>query len=82
MNLDPPLPLWILRHIVRENPWLVSDDGTVHRSAELRLGPVSVTTNAEGMLRPRAKARLQAEADAGTLFGTKRQVHARGARQE
>lgn len=69
MNINLPLPLFLLRRLVRQNPWLLSDSGRVRRTASLNLGPIALDIEAEAVLPAAKKAKLQAEADAGTLFG-------------
>lgn len=30
--ISVPIPLWILRRVVKRNPWLLSDEGRVRRT--------------------------------------------------
>jgi len=68
MTFDSPVPLFIVRWMVRRNPWLLSDHGSVARRSGLIIGPAAVDIETEMALRPAHKRKLQAEADAGTLF--------------
>lgn len=63
-----PLPMFILRRIVRKNPWLLADNGFTSQSRVLSLGLFDIEIDAKASLDPKQKARLQAEADAGKLF--------------
>jgi hypothetical protein len=63
-----PLPTWVVRRIVRQNPWLLSDDGTVSRSVTYGFGIGEIPISTRTMLLPAQRARLIAEAEAGTLF--------------
>lgn len=63
-----PLPLFVLRRLVRRHPWLLSDTGTVSRAVTLNLGPLKLEIQSQAALRAKQKAKLQAEAAAGTLF--------------
>jgi hypothetical protein len=65
------LPLFVLRHLVRQNPWLLSDTGSVRRSFTVSLGILELEVQSQTALRPKQKAKLQAEAAAGTLFRDK-----------
>jgi hypothetical protein len=59
------VPSFIMRKIVRRNPWLLSDSGLVHKF--LKIGIFEI--EAEMKLRPDAKTKFQEEeADAGTLL--------------
>jgi len=64
-----PLPMFILRRIVRKNPWLLGQNGFTRRAHRLDLGICELELESEATLSPKQKARLQAEADAGKLFG-------------
>lgn len=63
-----PMPMFLLRRLVRENPWLLADNGFMRRSSKLMLGPLELELESETVLTPKQRARLQAEADAGKLF--------------
>lgn len=63
-----PLPLFIMRRLVRQNPWLLAESGSTRRSAILVLGPLELEVETETILTAGQKAKLQAEADAGILF--------------
>ena len=63
-----PLPMFVLRWIVRRNPWLLAHNGAVRRSRTLSLGFFEIEIENEMELLPEQRAKLQAEADAGTLF--------------
>lgn len=60
MNLHLPLPLWLLRRIVRRNPWLLSDSGQVTRGRKLDLGFMEVDVATSMALDPAKKAQLLA----------------------
>jgi hypothetical protein len=64
-----PLPMFVLRRIVRKNPWLLGENGFTRRTCTLDLGLCELEVEAEGVLGPKEKAKLQAEASAGKLFG-------------
>lgn len=68
MNFSFPMPMFVLRHIVRKNPWLLGDGFPTRRSANIDLGIFGLEIESEMELLPEQKARLRAEADAGTLF--------------
>jgi hypothetical protein len=68
MNLHLPLPMFVLRRIVRKHPWLLADRGVVSRSQTITLVFFGMEIETAAELTPRQKARLQADADAGTLF--------------
>jgi hypothetical protein len=60
--------MFVLRYIVRRNPWLLGEGFATRRGAALTLGPLQVDVSGEIELLPAQKARLIAEANAGTLF--------------
>jgi hypothetical protein len=62
MKLNFPLPIWLLRWLVRRNPWLLSDSGKVTRSRTLDLGLLDIDVTTAISLDPVKKARLLAEA--------------------
>lgn len=62
------MPLFILRRVVRCNPWLLADAGKISRNATLDLGIITVQVNGLMTLRPAQKAKLLVEREAGTLF--------------
>lgn len=66
--MNVPLPMFVLRYIVRKNPWLLGEGFATRRSTTLDLGLWQMGIDAEMELLPSQKARLRAEADAGTLF--------------
>lgn len=72
--MDIPIPRFILRKIIRRNPWLLSDSGAVKRPIQVPVPilPFLVTITFEVVaimtLTSENKAIFQAEADAGTLF--------------
>jgi len=68
-GMDLPLPVFVLRFVVRRNPWLLGEGFSTRRSTTLDLGLWPMRIDAEMELLPSQKARLRAEADAGTLFG-------------
>ncbi len=68
MNLSLPLPMFVLRYIVRKNPWLLGEGFPTRRSTTLDLGLLHVEVDTEMELQPAQKAKLRAEAEAGTLF--------------
>ena len=64
-----PLPMFVLRRIVRRNPWLLANDGVVRRAQKLDvLGVFDLEIESAATLSPKQKAILQAEASAGKLF--------------
>ena len=68
MTIKVRLPMFLLRHIVRKNPWLLGEGFPTRRSANIDLGIFGLEIEGEIELLPEQKARLRAEADAGTLF--------------
>jgi hypothetical protein len=72
MRLFLPFPLWFIRMVVRRNPWLLAERGEVSRSHDLDLGICEISVATSVTLLPKHRARLQAEADAGTLFKPRR----------
>ncbi|MBC9208897.1 hypothetical protein IBL26_18770 [Roseomonas aerophila] len=60
MEMRFPLPLWLLRRLVRRNPWLLSDSGQVTRGRKLDLGFMEVDIDTTLSLNPRRKAQLLA----------------------
>jgi len=67
-----PIPMFMLRKIVRQNPWLLADNGVVRETQTLVIGPLEIEIESSTELLPKQKAKLQAEADAGTLFPDRR----------
>jgi hypothetical protein len=63
-----PVPMFVLRRLVRQNPWLLSETGTVRRSFTVSLGILELEVQSHAARKPKQKAKLQAEAAAGTLF--------------
>ena len=66
IHLQPPL--FIMRKIVRENPWLLAQKGAVRNTVKLDLGVPGLSIETAISMTPETRAILQAEADAGTLF--------------
>ena len=60
-----PLPMFMLRRLVRRYPWLLAEGGGVTRSRTLNLGPLELGVESGMKLAPRQRAKLLAEADAG-----------------
>lgn len=60
MKMSFPLPLWLLRRLVRRNPWLLSDSGQLKRGRKLDLGFIEVDIDTTISLDPERKARLLA----------------------
>jgi hypothetical protein len=60
--------MFVVRRLVRQNPWLLAKNGFARRSATFVFGPLELELETETILTPSQKAKLQAEADAGTLF--------------
>lgn len=52
------LPAWLLRRIVRRNPWLAAQGGTVNRAVRLDLWLFGLTVHGSACLTPRARAKL------------------------
>ena len=64
-----PLPMFVLRRIVRRNPWLLADEGVIRRGGKLDVfGVFALEMDTAATLSPKQKATLQAEARAGKLF--------------
>lgn len=57
------LPLWVLRRIVRRNPWLLSTTGTVSRSLVLDVFLWEMTIDTSWELLPDVRKRLIMERD-------------------
>jgi hypothetical protein len=55
------MPMFMLRRIVRENPWLLSESGNVRRNIKIPLGLFALEITARMQLLPKQKARLLAE---------------------
>lgn len=62
-----PLPMFMLRRLLRQNPWLLAENGFRRRSTKLSFGPFEIEIESETVLTPRQRAQLQAEVDAGKL---------------
>ena len=60
-----PMPMFLLRRIVRENPWLMSEPGNVRRNIKIPLGLFFIEVDAKMQLLPKQKARLLAERGGG-----------------
>ena len=56
-----PMPMFLLRRIVRENPWLLSESGNVRRNIKIPLGLFAIEVTARVQLLPKQKARLLTE---------------------
>lgn len=61
------LPLWVLRRLVRRNPWLLSTTGTVSRSLVLDVFLWEMTIDTSWELRPDVRKRLIMEREQGLL---------------
>lgn len=62
-----PLPMALLRRIVRKNPWLLSTNGTVNKVATFEVGPFLFEFEQAWTLTDKVKAKLQAEADSARM---------------
>lgn len=65
MNIK--LPMWVLRRIVRKNPWLLSTSGVVSRSLTVDVLLWEITVDSSWELLPEERERLIAERDQGLL---------------
>jgi hypothetical protein len=68
MHFRIPIPMFILRKLARQHPWLLADNGVVRDTSSISFGPLTVYVETETVIGGKSKAILQAEADAGTLF--------------
>ena len=62
--MDIKLPRWLLRKIVRRNPWLLSDEGRVRRTFVLEIFGFELELYGDLSLTPEEKAFFQAETEA------------------
>lgn len=62
--MDIKLPRWLLRKLVKRNPWLLSNAGNVRRALVLDLLLFELEIESDLSLDPKLKAQLQAERDA------------------
>ena len=62
--MDIKLPRWLLRKIVRRNPWLLSDEGRVRRTVALEVFGFELELYGDLSLTPEEKAFFQAETEA------------------
>ncbi|WP_419318596.1 hypothetical protein ACN2C7_17210 [Caulobacter sp. ErkDOM-E] len=62
--MDIKLPRWLLRKIVRRNPWLLSDEGRVRRTVVLEVFGFELELYGDLSLTPEEKAFFQAETEA------------------
>lgn len=65
MNIK--LPMWLLRRIVRKNPWLLSTSGVVSRSLIIEVLLWEITVDSSWELLPEERERLIVERDQGLL---------------
>ncbi|PLR28082.1 hypothetical protein SGCZBJ_03465 [Caulobacter zeae] len=56
--------MWLLRKLVKRNPWLLSNEGSVRRSLVLEILGFEFSVDSDLSLTPKEKALLQAERDA------------------
>lgn len=63
--MDIKLPFWVLRRLVRRNPWLLSTSGTVSRSMIFDFLWWEVTIDAKYGLLEEERLRLIKERDEG-----------------
>jgi hypothetical protein len=68
MDVNLPIPFWILRRIVRRNRWLLSDTGDVNRNVVIDLGLFEFEMTGTMTLLPKQREKLLAEHEAGTLL--------------
>lgn len=61
--MDIKLPRWLLRKIVRRNPWLLSDEGRVRRTIVVEVFGFECELYGDFGLTPEEKAFFQAEAE-------------------
>jgi hypothetical protein len=65
--MDIKLPVWVLRRLVRKNPWLLSTSGVVSRSITIDLFFGEVTVWGSWQLLDEDRERLIKERDQGLL---------------
>ena len=56
------MPMWLLRRIVRRNPWLMADGGAINRAVRLDLWLVSFEAHGAMHLTPKCREKLLSEA--------------------
>lgn len=61
--MDIKLPRWLMRKIVRRNPWLLSDEGRVRRTVVLKVFGFELEFYGDFCLTPEEKDFFQAEAE-------------------
>lgn len=61
------LPIWVLRRIVRKNPWLLSASGTVSRSVAIDFFLWELTLDSSWELHPEEREQLLREREQGLL---------------
>ncbi|NGM51862.1 hypothetical protein G5B46_19810 [Caulobacter sp. 602-2] len=61
--MDIKLPRWLLRKLVKRNPWLLSNEGNVRRALVLDFLLFELEIESDLSLDPKLKAQLQAERD-------------------
>jgi hypothetical protein len=68
--IQVPVRLIVQRRLVRQHPWLLSDQGTARRALIVTLGPLELEIQSEAAL-TRQKTRLQTEAAPDCLTAPK-----------
>lgn len=68
--MDIKLPLWVLRRIVRKNPWLLSTSGVVSRSLTIDVFFGEIEISGSWQLLDDDRQRLIKERDQGLLVAS------------